>query len=56
MIWCMYSSTRPRSNPELDTTIHVHVSSERVNIRLSDDSGKVSGYGMHISKHAEECY
>ena len=44
----MYNSTRPKSNPEQDTTIHVHVSSERVDIRLNDDSGKVSGYGMQI--------
>ena len=56
MTWCMYNSTRSKSNPEQDTIIHVHISSERVNIRLSDDSGKVSGYGMHISKHAEERY
>ena len=45
MTWCMYSSTRPKSNPEQDT---LHVSSERADIRLSDDSEKVSGYGMHI--------
>ena len=40
------SSTRSKSNPEQGITLHV--SPEHVDIRLSDDSEKVNGYGTHI--------